>query len=68
MIRPFAHLLKRIRPDLSGHHLSFSKGKLLPATTFIHYQLKECRNSIGERLVLVLNNLLKDCRCSKPNS
>lgn len=30
--------------------------------------MKECRNSNGERLVLLLNNLLKDCGCSNPNS
>lgn len=31
-------------------------------------QLKDCLNSKGERLVFVLNNLLNDCECSKPNS
>ncbi|MDB5130076.1 MAG: hypothetical protein JWQ85_4308 [Mucilaginibacter sp.] len=32
------------------------------------HQLNDCLNSNGERLVFVLNNLLNDCGCSKPNS
>jgi len=31
-------------------------------------QLNDCLNSKGERLTFVLNNLLNDCGCSKPNS
>lgn len=30
-------------------------------------QLKDCRNSSGERLVLFLNSLLNDCGYSKPS-
>ena len=32
------------------------------------FQLKACLNATGERLVLVLNNLVNDCGYSKPNS
>ena len=32
------------------------------------YQLNVCLNSKGDKSVLVLNNLLNDCECSKPNS
>jgi len=31
-------------------------------------RLNDCLKSKGERLVFVLNNLLNDCGCSKPNS
>jgi len=32
------------------------------------FQLKELLNSNGERLVFILNNLLNEDKCSKPNS
>jgi hypothetical protein len=31
-------------------------------------QLKDRLNSKGEKSVFILNNLLNDCECSKPNS
>jgi|GEM_PF-6449136 len=34
----------------------------------VAFQLNDCLNCKGERCVLVLNNLLNDCGCSKPNS
>ena len=36
-------------------------------TCFVKYQLNDCLNSRGEGFVFVLNNLLNDCECSKPN-
>src|SRR6185437_1158081 len=37
-------------------------------SSVMRHQLNDSLNSKGERLVFVLNNLLNDCGCSKPNS
>ncbi len=46
------------------------QGAITKATlpiAFVKPQLNDCRNSKGESFVFVLNNLLNDCGCSKPN-
>jgi len=40
----------------------------LPLFGALFTLIKQALNSNGDKLVLVLNNLLNDCRCSKPNS
>ena len=34
----------------------------------ISIQLSDCRYAIGDKLVFLLNNLVNDCGCSKPNA
>jgi len=59
--------------DFVNKHRPFGKPKppyvfytLLAVVLFI--QLKDCLNSIGEKLVLFLNSLLNEAGYSKPNS
>jgi hypothetical protein len=43
------------------------RNDVLDFISMLDNQLKDCRNSSGDKLVLVLNSLLNDCGCSKPS-
>ena len=53
--------------DATGDDLKTDAGNQKINLNICYDKLKECLNSRGDRFVLLLNNLLKDCGYSKPS-